>query len=103
MKYQERASIAHRSRGSAPCPRSLAQRDSLTSELVHSQVDRSLDVRAPARRLPSAAPQWGHWELKLALQQHPSTLLSQRLEVSRGLRLDDRHSSSEITLANAAS
>ncbi|CAB1446538.1 unnamed protein product [Pleuronectes platessa] len=38
-------------------------------------------------QLPSAAPQWEQWEqweLELAQQQHPSTLLSQRLEVSRG-------------------
>ncbi|CAB1451101.1 unnamed protein product [Pleuronectes platessa] len=34
-------------------------------------------------QIPSAAPQWEQWELELAQQQHPSTLLSQRLEVSR--------------------
>ncbi|CAB1423888.1 unnamed protein product [Pleuronectes platessa] len=35
-------------------------------------------------QLPSAAPQWEQWELELVQQQHPSTLLSRRLEVSRG-------------------
>ncbi|CAB1420122.1 unnamed protein product [Pleuronectes platessa] len=45
--------------------------------LNQSQVGRSLTARAPA-------PQWEQWELELAQQQHPSTLLSQRLEVSRG-------------------
>ncbi|CAB1430981.1 unnamed protein product [Pleuronectes platessa] len=47
-----------------------------------SQVGRSLAARA---QLPSAAPQWEQLELELAQQQqqHPSTLLSQRLEVSR--------------------
>ncbi|CAB1446308.1 unnamed protein product [Pleuronectes platessa] len=41
----------------------------------------------PGCESPSAAPQWEHWEhweLELAQQQHPSTLLSQRLE-DRGL------------------
>ncbi|CAB1437760.1 unnamed protein product [Pleuronectes platessa] len=33
-------------------------------------------------QLPGAALQWEQWELELAQQQHPSTLLSQRLEVS---------------------
>ncbi|CAB1445488.1 unnamed protein product [Pleuronectes platessa] len=43
--------------------------------------------RGTKDELPSAAPQWEqweHWELELAQQQHPSTLLSQQLEVSRG-------------------
>ncbi|CAB1419568.1 unnamed protein product [Pleuronectes platessa] len=39
---------------------------------------RSTWLREP--QLPSAAPQWEQWELELAQQQHPSTLLSQRLE-----------------------
>ncbi|CAB1430509.1 unnamed protein product [Pleuronectes platessa] len=48
---------------------------------------------------PSAAPHWEQWELELAQQQDPSTLLSQRLEVSQGLRLDDRHPGSHHVTA----
>ncbi|CAB1415775.1 unnamed protein product [Pleuronectes platessa] len=58
-------------------------------------------VRAWLRepQLPSATPQW-----ELAQQQHPSTLLSQRLEVSRGPLLMRplkclTGSSNELTLA----
>ncbi|CAB1433058.1 unnamed protein product [Pleuronectes platessa] len=49
-------------------------------------LDTSLSLSAWLRepQLPSTAWQWEQWEPELAQQQHPSTLLSQRLEMSRG-------------------
>ncbi|CAB1417109.1 unnamed protein product [Pleuronectes platessa] len=82
--------------GSCPGPRLPDSRHTHTPwgsgpRPAHSLRDTQEPSLAGEPQRPSEAPQWEQWELELVQQQHPSTLLSQRLEVSRGLRLNVRH------------